>query len=454
MGNEDRIKKWREQRQSGGATPAWSAAGPSARSDDERSDVRAELSDLPIPSLPDDSTLEQVRLEILDRRRMRWRLFVRRALIFFGLPLLVILAYTELIATPLYQGEAVFTVQTSSDAAPAGSTTTGIFGISAGSVGDAFKAREFIISRQMMDYMEQRYGFMSHFASADMDPLTRLRGPFWFNQDPYDYYQKRVRVAVDIQEGILRLYVQARTRQDALRFGNAILTAAEAHVNSLSQKISDDQIAALTGDVQNAERQVGDARRALAMVEAQRGDLSPQQTATAVYQLISQLELQEADAERQRNALLDQGLTNSPALPSLNSRVDELKAQIAEQKRRLVNPTGTSLQTSVNEYENASSRKDIAQARWQSMLNTLQEAYLHVLEDRRYFVIVVGMSADAAPQVRDVLGIAIPLLVLLAFIYALVFALRSRLRFPRRERDRRFPAGWNALEMVKRWRPA
>src|SRR4029079_1565250 len=116
----------------------------------------------------------------------------------------------------------------------------------------AFKAREYILSRPMMDYMERRYGFLSHFDTYRMDSLTRFRSPLGFNRDPFDYYRKRVRVAVDVQEGILRLYVQARTQQDAVRFGNAILAAAEQRVNQASQKISDDQISALTQDVQNA----------------------------------------------------------------------------------------------------------------------------------------------------------------------------------------------------------
>jgi len=135
--------------------------------------------------------------------------------------------------------------------------------------------------------------------------------------------------------------------------------------------------------------------------------------------------LQRAEAQRERDALLDQGLTNSPLLPRLNARVNELNAQISEQKRRLVNPGGGSLASTINQYEGASARKEIAQARWQSTLNTLQQAYLRILEQRRYFVIIVGMSAPTFPAVRDLLGIAVPILLLLAFIYAAVLALRA-----------------------------
>ena len=446
MGNEERIRRWRAERQersAPGGTGGVIVDEPPLTGRGESADIRTDRAP-GAQALPDELALEEARLAILERRRARWQRLVRRAMLLVAIPLLAILLYMGTVATKLYQGEAVFTVQTSSESAPA--PNAGIFGVATGNstIADAFKAREFILSRPMMDHMEERFGFMSHFASSDMDPLTRLDSPLGLNRDALSYYRKRVRVAVDIQEGILRLYVQARTPEDAVRFGNGILAAAEAHVNRFSDKISDDQISSLTRDVENAERQVAETRRSLAAVQARRGDLSPEQTATAIYQLISNLELQRAEAQRERNALLNQGLTDSPLLPRLSARIQELNDQVAEQRRRLVNPGGTSLQRTLNEYENASARKEIAQARWESTLNLLQQAYLRILEQRRYFVLVVGMSAGSAPAVRDIVSIAIPILILIALIYASLYIVRQL----NAERGRNFQFS----QVTERWR--
>jgi capsular polysaccharide transport system permease protein len=441
MTNEERIQKWLERSET---------ALPEERETKQRR-ARRDLPDHAeritmealSPARPmGEASLEQARIDILARRRARWHQLLGRLALFGALPLLIIFAYVKLAATPLYQGEAVFTVQTSTESAP--SPTAGLFSIGgAGStIADAFKAREFILSRPMMNYMQQRYGYLDHFRSAKMDPLTRLSA----TGDPYGYYLKRVKVAVDVQEGILRLYVQARTQQDAIRFGNGILAAAETHVNDLSHKITNDQISALTQDVQEAERQVAESGRSLAAVQARRGEFNPEQSATAVYQLISQLELQQSDAQRQRNGLIDQGLTNSPLLPQLDARISELKGQIAEQRQRLVNPGGTSLSTTLNEFQGATARKEIAQARWQSALNTLQQAYLRTLQDRRYFVVIVGMSAAGIPEVRDVLPIALPILAVLLVLGLATFAVRRALaRVPNA------PTG-RAVEVFSKWR--
>ena len=450
MSNEERIRRWREQR-----LPDLSArlsdddvaedAAPAAL---DRPDAKPRGKAGTAVARPHEITLEEARAAIRYRRREQWRKILRRTGLYVGIPLLAVLAYIALIATPLYQGEAVFTVQTSADTGSA--ATAGLFGLgsSTGAVADALKTREYILSRPMMDDMEKRYGFMSHFESSDMDLLERFRSPLGINRDPLDYYRKRVRVAVDIQEGMLTLYVQARTPADAKRFGTAILSAAERQVNDFSERMRADQVDALARDVQDSEREVADARRGLAVIQARRGDLNPQQTAAAIYQLISSLELQLAEAQRERNSLLDQGLTNSPLLPGLNSRVEELRSQIADQRQRLANPRGGSLVRTVNEFENASARKEIAETRYETTLKTLQEAYLRILEQRRYFITVVGLSVGSFPAVRDVVSIIWPILLLVALAF-LVVRLANLTPWGRsRLRDFRFS------ETVRRWRPS
>ena len=330
MTNEERIRNWRQER--GSRAPRHTVLTDELL-DDALTELPPTRSERGIPReprgegihrLPSDLEIQDARLAIIERRQVRWRTIVRRTFLFALVPLLAVLFYLSLIATKLYQGEAIFTVQTSSESAPA--ANAGLFAIGSGNstIADAFKAREFILSRPMMDHMEKHHGFMSHLLPSRWIPLTRFRSPLGLSQDPYNYYLKRVRVAVDVQEGILRLYVEARTAEDARRFGNALLGAAEAHVSRFSDKITEDQISSLTRDVQNAERQVAEARRSFAVVQARRGELAPEQAATAVYQLISNLELQRAEAQRERDTLLNQGLTDSPLLPRLSARVDEL----------------------------------------------------------------------------------------------------------------------------------
>ena len=209
--NEERIGNWQDRRKA------------------EPVDLDVQPANRPEPSpgsgnLPfGESRLEEARRAILERRSHKWRASLKRLALFVAGPILAILLYVSLFAIPLYEGEAVFTVQTSANSAA--SPSAGIFSVTSANstIADAFKARAFILSRPMMEHMQKRYGFLDHFAGQNMDPLSRFDGPFGLNQDPFRYYQKRVAVSVDVQEGILRLHVEARTPEDAIRFGNGIL---------------------------------------------------------------------------------------------------------------------------------------------------------------------------------------------------------------------------------------
>lgn len=428
MDNDERIKQWREERERSQSS-GFRARGAMDASSDARDTTRSE------------DVLQQ---EILNRRRDRVRGVIRNLALYLIVPLVAVYLYVSLVATPLFRSEAVFTVQTVSQSAP--SPTAGIFSVgSAGStIADAFKAREYILSRPMMEILERRVGFLSHFAGHEMDPLTRFGGPFGINDDAFEYFRKRVRVTVDVQEGILRVAVHARTRADAERFARAILEASERHVNALSQKISDDQIESLSQNVRDAELQLQRSRRSLAMVQSRRGELSPEQTASALYQLLSNLQIQLAEAQRQRDSLLSQGLTNSPLLPPLNAQIKELESQIANQRRKLVSPSGGSLQRALGDIESAAADKEIAETRHKSALNTLEQAYLRVLEQNRYFIIIVPPAASSRAAVRDILTIFWPVAALVLAAYALAFLLLYL--------GRKRGASFSLTRSINRWR--
>jgi len=151
MDNDERIRKWREKRgEQALDEPVFPTPG---------SPRIAPRSERPLDPASSSDGLDEARNQVLVRRRERWRLFMRRIGLFLALPLLIVFLYIELVATPLYQGEAVFTVQTSGDSAA--SPNAGLFALGGGgsTIADAFKAREFILSRPMMDYMQKRYGF-------------------------------------------------------------------------------------------------------------------------------------------------------------------------------------------------------------------------------------------------------------------------------------------------------
>lgn len=382
-----------------------------------------------LEELPSQDSIERAKLLLLDRRKQSSRFLLKRLALFFALPAFIVSMYFLLISSRFYEAEATFTVQSSMDQgqlAPGG--LMAIAGVNTG-MSDAFKVREFMLSRQMMELMAKKHAFLSHFSDSSTDWLSRFDSIFGLNSDPYRYYLSKVRVSVDIQEGLLRLYVQGRDQATAVQFSQAILKFSEAHVNELSERIRADQIAALTEDTKIAEQELLAFRQRLSSVQSKHKDIAPQETTAGIYQLISSIEAQIAEAESERDGLIRNGLDRSPVIPRLEAKISSLKKQIEDQRSRLVSSSSPkTMQRSLFDYEDVALRKELAQARWDSALRTLEQAKLQVLRERRYFMVVSEPSSIVDTSVWSIAAKIAFFLLVLILVYiasAVVVTLRQ-----------------------------
>jgi capsular polysaccharide transport system permease protein len=381
--------------------------------------------DQSLPASVDGGYLHRMRDQLFERKRDGvWRRFW-----FLGVLLLVslvVLGYRQWVATPFYTATASFTVQVNrEEAQPA----IGILKLGGGPImTDAFKTQEYMLSSNMMIQMEAEHGMLSHFADVQVDPISRFRSPWLLHRDPLTYYQSRVKVVVDTQEGLMRLHVQARSPELAKKFAERLLQYAEVHVNQLNKRAQADQLGALEEDVRVAEKEVFSARKELSKVQQRQGVIEPKSSAAGVYQLLSSLEAQLAEATRERAGLLRNGLDMSPLWPRLENQIASLQRQIAEQNNRLVSTPGRqSIQQGLSELEDAVSRKEIAQTRWETALRTLQDARILNLHERRYLLVVSVPQPVANPGWWRSLALVVVLMLVAALLHV-AWTLRRMVR--------------------------
>jgi len=389
----------------------------------------AEAHSLSVDQVPsssgDGGYLQSMRHQLFERKRVGvWRRFWFLAVLL--LVSLVVMGYRQWVATPFYTATASFTVQVNrEEAQPA----IGILKLGGGPImTDAFKTQEYMLSSNMMILMEAEHGILSHFADVQVDPVSRFRSPWFLHRDPLTYYQSRVKVVVDTQEGLMRLNVQARTPEMARKFAERLLHYAELHVNQLNKRAQADQLGVLEEDVRAAEKEVFAARKELSKVQQRQGLIEPKSSAAGVYQLLSSLEAQLAEATRERAGLLRNGLDMSPLWPRLDNQIASLQRQIAEQNSRLVSAPGRqSIQQGLSELEDAVSRKEIAQTRWETALRTLQDARILNLHERRYLLVVSVPQPVANPGWWRALAFVL-VLMLVAGLLHVAWTLRRMVR--------------------------
>ena len=348
--------------------------------------------DLAVP-MPDQ--IEKTRKKIERDRIARFVRFRRRVALYIGLPTLLAIIYYGLIATNYYEANAAFIVQSNeSNFTP---SITGLIDVGpvSGTAQESYAVREFILSRELMFKLENEHGFSEHYKGRIWSP-SELFDAIFTGTQLYDLYSRKVKVALDPADGILRLSVLARTPQDAKRFAAAIIAYSEEMVNGLSQRIIDGQLAFARSEVEDAKLSLQAARRQLVDIQLKRGELNPLETATGVYSLIGELEKQLLEAETQRSVLLSTTRADAPQVRALATKISALRRQLKDAKARLIDDKeqkGT-IGAAVTDVEYAKVDLDIAQQVWTAALQRLETAAAKANQQQRYLSTVVAPSLE------------------------------------------------------------
>lgn len=444
MGNEERIRKWREGKGADQPQPPTDALSgtpaeaPDAdlpppggrriptRREEQLADQARLREDIADSRLPGEEEIDREVAGEAERRRGQSRDVRRRLALFVGLPILLVAAYSLLFSPANYTSRSSFVVMTAgtgADAMPA----VGLFGGSSAGAGlaDAYRIREYLLSREAMQEMEKRHGFLTHFRQHTLDPFNRPVHLPVVGLDAHDFYKRKLSIAVDLREGIARISVDALSPDQAQRFANGLLTLARERTQSISDQLNADQFRALQNDVVKAEQDMRNASTNVAAIQRQRGVLDPAQSATAIYQLIGNLEVKRAEAQAERDSITASGLSESPLLPRLNAKIAELERQIAAQQNRIVGGGSDTVQSAAASLEMAVAKRRLAETSLESTLRTFEQAKLRSIEDRRYLVIVSAPVLPEKVQASRLLNLMLLTAIAALLIWGLVSTLRS-----------------------------
>jgi capsular polysaccharide transport system permease protein len=388
--------------------------------------------------LPSREALDDAKREILQRRQRQRRAIAWSFMRFVVLPTVLTALYLYLVSTPLYEARSVFAVQTSAE--KGGNEISGVIGttVLSESVKDAFMLREYIESREMMKRLNEEHSFMEAFRSDQMDPIARLYTSNFLQIDEYHYYRRRVHATVDIQQGILRLFVQALGAEETRRISSTILSNAEAHLNQISTVISNQQIALIQQAVLAAEDRLKQAHRNIIELQVERnlidmlrrrGGQELREEVSAMYQALRNLENRRLSAVRERDALVAAEDSDPARLEQLTAQIAILDEGIADGRSKLVNEEGGGVFNRRRiDLEYATLDKEIALKAWESTLTSLERARETALEQRRYIAVVVPPENPSNPTIPNKLKSVIVVFLVLLGLYVLGSLLSASLR--------------------------
>jgi capsular polysaccharide transport system permease protein len=262
---------------------------------------------------------------------------------------------------------------------------------------DSVTVQSFLMSREAMRRLDAEHGFKAYFQRPEIDPLRRL-APDATNEDAYRLYQDMVQVSYDPTEGIVRMEVIAADPETSERFARALVTYAEEQVDSLTQRLRENQMRDAVAGVAEAEVRAREAQMRVLELQENFQVLSSEVEVTLLTQQITTLEGQ---LNQERLSLADLRANARPTsarLAQTERRIATLEGQIAELRGTLTqgNAEGSSLARVQRELVMAEADVATRQLLLQQSMSQLEAARLEANRQVRY--LSMGVSPIAPDE--------------------------------------------------------
>ena len=268
---------------------------------------------------------------------------IRRRKVFYSLlfPVFLFGIYFYGIGRERFQVSSDVVVRKSGSSTQTGTSITSILGLgNQGSLEDARFLKIYLESPQLLDELYNVFDFKKKYQKNKKDIFTGLKKNAT-KDDTYKFFRKQIQIILDEVSGSLNIVTFAYDAKTSLEFNNFLITKSEEFVNKLNQNIYLRQIDFVDQQVTKNRQRVSSDLDDLQNFQRNNLSLNLNQELLASSSLISSLENKLIDLKLQlavlKRQFIDQG---APEIIYQESKIEELKKQIQEERNLLVSPSG------------------------------------------------------------------------------------------------------------------
>lgn len=271
---------------------------------------------------------------------------------------------------------------------------------------EVLAAQGFIDSRDGLKALNADGFARRAWGDDDVSILSRFNPLGWYGsfEDLYSFYRGKVHAEYNPETSITTLTVRAFSPRDAQAMNTRLLQRAEALVNELNERGSEDLVKYAEREVAEARQQASEATLALASYRNRAGVIDPERQATVQLQMISKLQ-DELIGARMQLLQLSAAAARNPQIPLLRLRVTGLEREIEKQLGQIAG-NENSLSEAAAEFQRLQLQQEFANQQLALALSAQQEARNEARRQRAYVERVAQPSLpDDAREPRRLRGI-------------------------------------------------
>lgn len=351
----------------------------------------------------------------------RWALFIFIVI----LPWLIISLYVLVLAHPRYISSAEVVVKQVGETNIGSTSGLGaILGVNSVSKEDAHYLTNYILSLDMVNYLDHKVALKKAYQADGFDPFFTLPAEVT-QEELLAFYQKRVRVSLDEQTSILTVTTEGFTPDFALMLNQAILQESEDYVNRISQQVAKDQLNFAENQLTEAQHRLNTAKQQLLNYQNKNQIFDPETNAKAINALIITLQANLSALRTEERTLLSYLNPDAPQIVALRSQIGATEAQIKQEQAKLTSPTSSKLNSQAVQFETIKSNVEFSADLYKLSLASLEKARLEAFRKLKNLIVITKpFQAEEAlyPRKVYVMGTSFILLCILYGFVQLVLA--------------------------------
>jgi capsular polysaccharide transport system permease protein len=297
--------------------------------------------------------------------------------------------------------------------------------------------KTYILSNDMMEYLQQEVNLEAHFEDSTYDFFSRLSSSA-SREEKLEYFQNFVNVENDEMSGVIKIMVQGFEPEFTEILTQKIVARAEWYINEIGHNLAKEQLNFVHKEHEIIENKLQNAKKQLLAFQRQHNLLDPEAEGMALQQISYSLEGEIAVKKAQLRTIQSGMSDNAPLVLQAQAELNSLVKQLESERQRLTNKPGNATDTddlSVGEilgkFSDLKIDIELALQAYTSSQISLEKSRIEAYRQLKYLVVVESPTLPEEARYPDVvynlslfLAVALMLFIIGKIILATVEELR------------------------------
>lgn len=276
-------------------------------------------------------------------------------------------------------------------------------GVSNTGVADTELVKAYILSNDMLVYLNQKLDLVSHYNQTAADMFSRIDDQASW-EDIYDYYLSRIDVYIDSNSNIVYIETQAFEQEFAYTLTKTIVERAEWYINSIGHQLANAQLEFIQQEHANIEFKLQDAQTKLLNFQQRYNLLDPMAEGAAMQQITYGLEGQISAKEAELKSLNAIMSSNAPQVIAMSTTLNALKSQLNKERAKLSDTENNTMSVSeiLSQYTDLKVKMELALQAYTSSQISLEKSRIEAYRQLKYLVVVEAATKPHEAKYPDV----------------------------------------------------